>query len=73
MDGFVGKAVNVLKKYTFAIYLLHWFVIRSMQHFLVFDDTSLVYRLGGVLVIAPVCILVTKILQKVPLAKYLVP
>ena len=73
MEGIVGKIVDVLKNYTFAIYLLHWFVIQGMKHFLVFDDTSLVYRLGGVLVIAPVCILVAKILRKIPMTKYLVP
>ena len=73
MDGMFGKTVNFLKKYTFSIYLLHWFVIKTLNYLYPFDTKSIVYRLGMPFVIIPICIGLTIILRKVPIVKHLVP
>lgn len=73
LDGFVGRIVDFLKDYTFAIYLLQWFVFRSMKQFLPIDDTSLVYRLGAVPVVVVVCVGVTVLLRKIPGVRRVLP
>lgn len=73
MNGLVGTIVNYLKKYTFCIYLLHWFVIRGLNFLYPFNTTSILYRLGMPFVIIPVCILTTQILRKIPVIKHFVP
>lgn len=73
MDSFVGKIVNFLKDYTFAIYLLQWFVFSSLKQLPFIDDTSLVYRLGAVPVVVAVCIGITWVLRKIPGLRRIVP
>ena len=73
MDGMIEKAVNFLKKYTFSIYLLHWFVLKTLNYLCPFDTRSIVYRLGMPFVVIPICIVLTMILRKVPIVKHLVP
>lgn len=73
MDSFVGKIVNFLKDYTFAIYLLQWFVFSILKQLPFIDDTSLVYRLGAVPVVVAVCIGITWVLRKIPGLRRIVP
>lgn len=73
MNGIAGKAVNYLKKYTFSIYLLHWFVIMGLNQLYAFDTKSMFYRLGMPFVIIPICIALTAILRKLPIIKHIVP
>lgn len=63
----VLKIVNSLKKYTFAIYLMNYFVIRSLE--LVFDIniTSLLYRLVSPFVVIVICCLITFVVRKIKL------
>ena len=65
--------VDWFKKYTFAIYLLHWFGIKILNHLHPFDTKSLVYRLGAPFVIVPACIGVTMLLRKIPVIRRLLP
>lgn len=73
MDTAAGKAVNYLKKYTFSIYLLHWFVMKLFLVLYPFDTTKLIYQLGMPLIIVPVCIVITEIMRRIPVVKYIVP
>lgn len=73
MDSFVGKIVNFLKDYTFPIYLLQWFVIQSLKTFLPIDETSLLWRLGGVVVVVAICVGITALLRKIPGVRRILP
>ncbi len=73
MDTFVGRIVNFLKQYTFAIYLLHWFVMKTLLVLHPFNTRHLLYQLGMPLIIIPICIVITFILRKVPVVKQIVP
>lgn len=73
MASFVGKIVNFLKDYTFPIYLLQWFVIQSLKTFLPIDETSLLWRLGGVVVVVAICVGVTALLRKIPGVRRILP
>lgn len=73
MDGFIGKIVNYLKKYTFSIYLLHWFVMKGLNYLYPFNTKSIVYRLGMPFAIIPICIALTMLLRKLPIIRNIVP
>lgn len=73
MDTFVGRIVNFLKQYTFAIYLLHWFVMKTLLVLHPINTRHLIYQLGMPLIIIPICIAITFILRKVPVVKHIVP
>lgn len=55
-----------LKSYTFAIYLLHWFVMQLLIRAFRIDTHSIVYRLGGVFLISFICVCITWIIRKIP-------
>lgn len=65
--------VNWVGKYTFAIYLMHWFVMVVLQRLLDLNVYSIVYRLGFPVVVCGVCIFITWIMRKIPIVKKFVP
>lgn len=73
MNGIVGKVVQFVKRYTFSIYLLHWFVIKGLNYLYPFNVKSIGYRLGMPFFIIPMCILLTMVLRKLPVIKHIVP
>lgn len=60
------KELKKLKDYTFAIYLLHWFVMHSLIKTFNIDTRSLVYRLGGIFLVTFLCVCITWIIRKIP-------
>lgn len=69
----IGKIVDFLKSYTFAVYLLHMFFILLIKLWIPFDTHSIIWRLGGVLIIFPLCIATTFLLRKIPFVRRLLP
>lgn len=65
--------INKIKKYTFPIYLIHWYVIDLITNFLKLDVHTIIYRLGMPIIVIPICILITYIIRKIPILKYIVP
>ena len=55
-----------LKDYTFAIYLLHWFVMQSLIRAFHIDTHSIVYRVGGIFLVSFVCVCITWVIRKIP-------
>lgn len=55
-----------LKNYTFAIYLLHWFVMHSLIRAFHIDIHSIVYRLGGIFVVSFICVCIAWVIRKIP-------
>ena len=73
MRGFVGKLVNALQGYTFAIYLLHMILLPLLRKLFAFNTFSIVYRLGMPFVVIPLCILLTWLVRKVPVLRRVLP
>lgn len=55
-----------LKDYTFAIYLLHWFVMQSLIRAFHIDTHSIVYRVGGIFLVSFICVCITWAIRKIP-------
>ena len=69
----IGKVVGVLKGYTFPLYLLHMPVIWELRRLLPINKYSILWRLGGVLLIVPLCMGVTWLIRKIPLVRKILP
>ena len=62
-----------LSKYTFPIYLLHFFVLEIGYKVLNIDIRSIYFRAGAPLIIIPSCILFTWLIRKIPFVKKILP
>lgn len=69
----VWRFINWAGKYTFAIYLMHWFVMTLVVKIFQFDQYTLTYRIGGAVFICAICIFITWIMRKIPILKKIVP
>lgn len=67
------KFFEILGKYTFAVYLIHWFIIQTTNLLIDINPFSLVYRLLFPLLIYAVIIPVTWCLRKIPVIRKIVP
>ena len=65
--------INKFKKYTFAIYVVHWYVIDAITVLFNLKTTVIWYRLGMPFIVIPLCILITFILRKIPVIRHIVP
>lgn len=62
----IRREINKLKDYTFAIYLLHWFVMNSLVRVYHIDTHSIVYRLGGIFLVSFICVCITWLIRRIP-------
>ncbi|MBR3644034.1 MAG: acyltransferase [Parasporobacterium sp.] len=69
----LDKIVMFLKRYTFSIYLIHYFFIQGAVRLLHMDNTNLWYRLLCPIVVIVLCIGITFVLRKIPVIKKIVP
>ena len=67
------KVVGFLNKYTFSLYLMQWFFLYYVENFTKIDTTSMTYRLCGPFVIFAIVIIITYIVRKIPVVKWIVP
>ncbi len=76
MQGWFEKLINWMSKYTFGIYLVHYFIMEVVRD--LFDrwfnipDVSLIYRLGAPFIIIPLSILFTLVISKIPFVRIIV-
>ena len=69
-----GRRLLGLKNYTFAIYLLHWYVMRVLVRVFEINVHLLVYRVGGIFVISIICVCLTYVIRKIPvIGKWILP
>ena len=62
----IRGGLNRLKDYTFAIYLLHWFVMHSLIRAFHIDTHYIVYRVGGIFLVSIICVCITWVIRKIP-------
>lgn len=65
--------INTIKNYTFAIYLLHWFVMDLSTFIFGLKTNSLIYILGLPVFIIIFCISLTYIIRKIPVIRRILP
>ena len=73
IESGIDRAIGTLKKYTFSIYLLHWFIKQFLERIILIDNTSILYRLFAPIVIIGISIGITFVLRKIPIMKRIVP
>lgn len=73
MNSKFAGCILMLSKYTFPVYLMHYFVIDLMNICFKPNQASLLYRLGAPFIIIPVIVVVTWVLRKIPYVRNLVP
>lgn len=69
----VIRLVEGLGSYTFAVYLMHYYVMDIMVRLLDIDVKSIVYRVGAPFVIFAICMGIAWCLRKVPVLRKIVP
>lgn len=65
--------IETLGKYTFAVYLMHWFIMDIMNRLFIIDGASLVYRIGAPILIYAICMAIAWVIRKIPVLKHIVP
>ena len=65
--------INWISGYCFAIYLMHFFIMQILNRAFKLDTISILYHLGMPFIIIPICMIITWILRKIPIVKYIVP
>ena len=69
----IGRAFAALGKYTFAAYLMHWYVLDLFSKLPFVNVYSLLYRLTAPFAAFALCALAAWLLRKIPVARELVP
>jgi len=69
----VISVIEFLSKYTFPVYLMHWFVMDILEYVLHINALSILWRVGGPVVIFVICIGITWIVRKLPIVKKILP
>ena len=67
------RIILFFSKYTFVIYLMHYYVMQVIQKEFELVTISIWYRLGMPLIIIPVCVTFAYVLRKIPIIKHIVP
>lgn len=69
----VSKKFDFIDKYTFGIYLIHYFVIDILTHLLKINIFSIYYRIIAPIVVIAICIIILYFIKKIPILKNIVP
>jgi len=69
----VISAISCMSKYTFAIYLIHWYIIDYVVELFSIETKSILYRIGMPFVLFPICIGITWLVRKIPVVRRILP
>lgn len=67
------SVMEFLSKYTFAVYLIHWYLMDFAVEFFAIDTRLIVYRCGAPVVLFVLCIAITWCVRKVPVLRRILP
>ncbi len=68
-----GRVFLPIKNFTFAIYLLHWFIMHRLIAVTHWDTHSIFWRLFGPFLIGAICIGIAYFVRKIPMIKRILP
>lgn len=69
----IDRVVGVVKRYTFSIYLLHWFIKQFLEKIILIDNRSIIYRLCAPILIVCLSMGITFLIRKIPVVKRILP
>lgn len=71
----ISKYVHFIKKYTFPIYLMHYYIIEILNRYLHLTNCtkSIFYRLGMPFIVIPITIIIAALIRKLRLGKKVLP
>ena len=71
----ISKYVHFIKKYTFPIYLTHYYIIEILNRYLHLTNytKSIFYRLGMPFIVIPITIIIAALIRKLRLGKKVLP
>lgn len=69
----VLSVIELLSQYTFAVYLMHWFVIDLIKKIFSPNVYSIIYRVGTPILVYFVCMLLARCVRKIPIIKNILP
>ncbi|WP_288208883.1 acyltransferase [uncultured Catenibacterium sp.] len=71
----ISKYVHFIKKYTFPIYLMHYYIIEILNRYLHLTNytKSIFYRLGMPFIVIPITIIIVALIRKLRLGKKVLP
>ena len=75
MQTKISKSVQFIKKYTFPIYLMHYYIIEILNRYLHLTNytKSIFYRLGMPFIVIPITIIIAALIRKLRLGKKVLP
>lgn len=77
IKGKAEKVFKFLSKYTFALYLMHYYIMDTLSNifkeYLSIPATSLIYRLGTPVIIVVIVLLITTVIRKIKFLRWIVP
>lgn len=65
--------IEAISRYTFPVYLLHWFVMLQIIETFSIDILSITYRVGAPILIFFICIIIAWIIRKIPVLRHILP
>lgn len=71
----ISKYVHFIKKYTFPIYLMHYYIIEILNRYLHLTNYTkyIFYRLGMPFIVIPITIIIAALIRKLRLGKKVLP
>lgn len=69
----IKKIISYLDYYTFAIYLIHWYIIQFLIILFNIDITSISFRLLCPFVVIVMCVVIVNVLRKIPGVSKILP
>lgn len=69
----VISCIENLSQYTFAIYLIHWYIIQYFVSWFSIDTRSFIYRVGMPFLVFVICICITWVIRKIPVLRRILP
>ena len=68
-----NRFIDILGKYTFPIYLMHWYILDIYNYIFKINTLSIYHRMFSPFIIVLICIGITYIIRKIPFLKKIVP
>lgn len=72
-DTIFGKIISKISKYSFAVYIIHFYIMKAIVDLLGVDMNLLSWKLYGVILVYAVAFLTAALLKKIPFVEKLLP
>jgi len=69
----IKRIINYVGRYTFPLYLIHWFILRLIEDCLKINNKSIIFRVFAPYAVFAIVIAITWVLRKIPGIRKIVP